>query len=362
MRGKRLFSVLLSGLMLMPAVPAQASMLRQDAYIFLVDRDDVYDLQPGDMIACLDPEADDWDYWIEDWSVSSNISMGKSYSYSITLRGKLGSAQDVTVYGAYDVSVTKKSSDKYVVKAKCYPFCRLDTVTNIAVSDDEATWDKVDGAGSYSVIVYYTDKNGYERTSRRTVSGTRVNMAPYKNYSDVTVSVQAKKKSGAGYEYVMESPFVFPDGSIDDTPRYSESYPSIPIASGGIDRNSMFYNDRDDFRDEKPGCTGWQGSGDTWYYLLNGSRMTGWIQPDGVNWYYLRSDGLMLSGWQWIDGRWYYLSQAHDGYFGRMLSGYQNIGGVIYYLNTAHDGTFGAMFENSVTPNGLYAHSGGAVY
>jgi len=60
--------------------------------------------------------------------------------------------------------------------------------------------------------------------------------------------------------------------------------------------------------------TGWQKTGDFWYYLRsNGTMATGWIQDSG-RWYFLNENGQMLTGWYQDDNndKWYYLYEETD--------------------------------------------------
>ena len=85
---------------------------------------------------------------------------------------------------------------------------------------------------------------------------------------------------------------------------------------------------------------------------------TGW-QFTGNGWYYLEADGHMATGWKKIDGVWYFLSAS-----GQMLTGTHTINGTKYYFNQS-----GAMAEvdipdlisNALKPVGstLYVWGGG---
>lgn len=78
------------------------------------------------------------------------------------------------------------------------------------------------------------------------------------------------------------------------------------------------------------GQTGWQKSGDNWYYRkADGSLVTGWLKKDG-KWYLMGSDGAMLTGWQQDGGKWYYLNAS-----GEMATGWLKDGGNWYYLNAS---------------------------
>ncbi len=77
-------------------------------------------------------------------------------------------------------------------------------------------------------------------------------------------------------------------------------------------------------------ATGWTKIGGKWYYFENDGRMvTGW-QKIGSSWYYFKSSGVMATGWQKISNKWYYL-----GTDGKMVTGWQKIGSSWYYFQSS---------------------------
>ncbi len=76
----------------------------------------------------------------------------------------------------------------------------------------------------------------------------------------------------------------------------------------------------------------WKKSGETWLYVNPGDHLSAaqWQRIDG-NWYYFDAQGMMRTGWVAWDGEWYYC--ADDGH----------------------------MLADSVTPDGYFAGSDGAV-
>ena len=90
---------------------------------------------------------------------------------------------------------------------------------------------------------------------------------------------------------------------------------------------------------------GWvQAEDGSWCFLVDGTKVTGWLWDADGRWYHFGADGTMDSGWfRDADGSWYYLSQTHDGSFGSLVSGWLWDQGFWYYLSEAHDGTFGRM-------------------
>lgn len=72
-------------------------------------------------------------------------------------------------------------------------------------------------------------------------------------------------------------------------------------------------------------CTGWLEENGCRYYLnANGSMATGWLELDGCR-YYLGTDGTATTGWAEIDGATYYFTDE-----GLMLTGKQTISGENY--------------------------------
>ncbi|AWK52522.1 hypothetical protein DIC82_16630 [Clostridium beijerinckii] len=71
---------------------------------------------------------------------------------------------------------------------------------------------------------------------------------------------------------------------------------------------------------------GWVKDGDTWYYYVNGQKVTGWRLIDSY-WYYFESSGAMKRGWLYLGGFYYYLF-----YSGQMATGWQNLDGKTYHF------------------------------
>lgn len=53
--------------------------------------------------------------------------------------------------------------------------------------------------------------------------------------------------------------------------------------------------------------TGWYSQNNGWYYLIDNTVKTGWLQISD-NWYYFDSYGKMQTGWVSSSGKWYYLN------------------------------------------------------
>ncbi len=372
--------------------------MASDVYISLVPDNALYDMEPGDIIMQAQPTIQDGSCWISDYTTSvSSYEPGKSYSYTIELRCDSGdeftSDTEVSVYGAYEVSITSRSARRMTVRAKTYPIYMMDKVqASIDWDEKVVTWDKIPYAKGYSVKVYYEDKNGNERTVKKSVTSPRLSLSGYiPKYDNVRVSVKATRGTGTGDRFIAETNYVYADGGGDDDNESTDQYDfRIPTAT----RYGVDYDDSSTWSSgsssggpgqinapgsggssgpggpgmtgssggQSAGFTGWQGGGNEWYYLIGGVRATGWVEPTRDEWYFLDSSGRMLSGWQLIGNLYYYLNPNHDGTYGRMLVGYQNIGNRLYYLNEQHDGTFGAMWASRYTPNGRYAGPDGTVY
>lgn len=75
--------------------------------------------------------------------------------------------------------------------------------------------------------------------------------------------------------------------------------------------------------------TGWLKQGSTWYYLKsNGGMQTGWLQS-GSTWYYFKSNGAMQTGWLQSGSTWYYFKSS-----GAMQTGWLQSGTNWYYLKS----------------------------
>lgn len=76
--------------------------------------------------------------------------------------------------------------------------------------------------------------------------------------------------------------------------------------------------------------SGWQWNGLSWYYYLDGCRLTG-MQNIDDSLYYLdpARDGAMSYGWIFTDNKWYYAGPS-----GALASGWQFIGGQWYWFDS----------------------------
>ena len=127
--------------------------------------------------------------------------------------------------------------------------------------------------------------------------------------------------------------------------------------------------------------SGWQKSGDYWYYYQNGSPVTGWKQISGAWYYFVADDSVMdihsypygamaYSDWLEEDGDWYYFGSngkmvtsqwvkdpwtdvegtTHYSWYyqlssGKGAMGWQKIGGVWYYFDPDWGGEMVTGFQ-----------------
>lgn len=94
------------------------------------------------------------------------------------------------------------------------------------------------------------------------------------------------------------------------------------------DSNQQVVESQEPSRTEK--LSGWQWNGLSWYYYLDGCRLTG-MQNIDDSLYYLdpARDGAMSCGWIFTDNKWYYASPS-----GALASGCQFIGGQWYWFDS----------------------------
>lgn len=401
--GKMFLGSLLCGLFLTgAAVTASAAQAIGTVNLDIVPYDQLYNMSPGDVVEGSEDEVSisgGGSCWISSCTISGNTqTVRHSYTYTIDIQAGSGyyftNNTVVSVCGAYNVEMYLRSNQRMRVRASAYPYCVLDYVKNI-VTDTNAkmvTWDPVPGAKNYSVYVYYTSSNGTVRSAKKSTSKTELNLSSYiDKYDDVYVSVRASRGGGVSDRYLAESEYVFDSGAIDDE-HYSGQYDfnNIPTstnwqAAGGISSEPTGV--------QSPGMTGpgvsgpagpgtgsapvgtggpgalqgpagyfgWQGSGETWYYMVNGVRATGWLSITPEEWYFLYDNGLMAAGWFNDKGVVYLLNPSHDGTYGKMMTGRQYFNGNWYYFNETHDGTYGAMYVNRYVPGGGYAGPDGII-
>jgi choline binding protein I len=335
------------------------------------------DFNAGETRRGLEPTvADNGKYYVEEYSVGeSKADTLSPYTYTITLNAQEGysfsDSTNVEVYGSTSVNVQKRTNKEIKLKAKTYPYHVLANVKKITIDNDKATWEKVPYANKYNVVVYYTNKNGDEKESKKTVSTNNVNLKGITDkYEDVRVSVQAVKGTKDYDKFVSNSDYVFADGTVDDDKSPDVYRFTVPTANSNgtvktpnATNNETTTNTPSTNNNQNTSTSqneGWNGSGDNWSYIHNGQLVKGWLGINDSDWYLLDNNGKMQIGWQFVDNGWYLMNPAHDGTYGKMLTGWQEVNGKWYYLNTNHDGNYGRMLSNQRTPDGCFVGEDGA--
>lgn len=389
---KKLFIGFLTGVMLSSMATTSFAATSIDL-INLDLRPEEGGMVSGETISCLEPFYEDDRYYIEEISTTKeNPTPKMAYTYTIELIPEDGYAFNnntaIKVNGATSLTVKSRNSSKIVLKAKTYPFHVLETVSNIQISDGGiVTWDKVPYSKNYSVYVFYTNNNGNEKVVKKSAKTETLDISRYtKRYDDVYVSVKANKGSTAADKFIEESYYVFADGSIDedhsdedyevvfDVPCQSIGAGSSTSTSTGAGSSNANLNISAGSSSGPAGSNttntntntnteadGWHGSGDSWYYIHQGKRVTGWLSVSG-DWYLMDSTGNMLHGWQKVNNQWYFLNTNHDGTFGKMLTGWVKLDNKYYYLSPTGDSThgYGTLWMNTTTPDGFKVGSDGA--
>lgn len=317
----------------------------------LLDEDET--ISPGEVISGMEPVIDDTRYYIDELEVSDEESEPKrSYYYTLTVVPEDGymfsNDTGVKVKGATSVSIKERNKYYMKLKIKTYPYHVLPEPKNIVINKDtnKVTWDKVENAKSYSVLVYYTNNNGSEKVSKKTAKTNSLDLKSYlTRYEDVYVSVKALKGNTDTDKFLCDSDYIYSDGGIDEDHSEEEYKFSVPTATVG---NTSENTGSTGTPPEAPESTikdGWYGSGNDWTYIYNGKKVSGWLGLDG-SWFLLDANGKMLSGWQYVNNNWYLLNTNHDGSYGKMLTGWQQVNGKWYFLNPYDNGNYGAMVSN----------------
>ena len=202
------------------SVPAFAAENIGKVYVNIGPGED--DFNAGETRGGIEPSVgDDSKYHIDEYSVSDQSQeVRKAYTYNITIDAESGysfsDSTDIEVYGATNVSVQKKGSNEIKIKAKTYPFHVLANPRKIKIDGKKGTWDAVPNASKYNVVIYYTNSNGDEKSTKKTVSTTNIDLRNFVDkYSDVRLSVQALKGTKDTDRFLSNSDYVFEDGSVD---------------------------------------------------------------------------------------------------------------------------------------------------
>lgn len=337
------------------------------------------DMSPGDKVSGMEPTLEDSKFYVDELEVSnSDPAPKKAYYYTISLVPESGyvfsNDPTIKIHGATDITVKSKSNTLIKLRVKTYPYHVLNEVKNIKIDKEsgKATWDKVDYAKTYNVVVRYTNKNGNEKEAKKTAKTNSLDIKSYiKRYDDVYVSVQAVKGNAESDKFLANSDYVFEDGSVDEDYSEDDYVFTIPAATNGSNSDNYSSNDSSNNNSNRGNsrsdaeADGWHGSGENWYYIYGGKKIAGWLSIGSENddtkkeWYIFDSNGKMLTGWQYVNNRWYLFNNKHDGTFGRMLTGWQQMNGKWYYMSTAGS-NYGTMLSNTTTPDGYKVGSDGA--
>lgn len=386
-----LLTAILSGMF---ALPVFAEQLVGRVQIDISPDEDL-ELESGATYLKPDARAMDSGYEISNFSVDGKYNTPKKpYTYTITVKAEEGQFFDsstvVEVRGAYEMAVSEKSKSTIKLKANAYPFHVLKEPTNFTNSGESSySWDKVNYATGYDVLVFYNTANGDEKIAKKHSNSPRFNYSAYnrggKEFDHIAVRAVYDKKDEMA-QYFSDSLYVDSSGSTEDPDGDSGEYffPLITMKAEGVSRGSFKeysakkkrkskkdredpnkkrastkYNgqqnqqNQDDSQGNGPGnaAGGWRQNGEDWYYEEKGKLAKGWMQIKdhwfyfneegkmfkgwlklGDSWYYMNGDGVMLSAWQEIGGKWYYFD-TDGAAMGKMANGWRLLDGQWYYLD-----------------------------
>ncbi len=304
-------------------------------------------IEAGDDDSDVDVSTTSSHYYVDDVTIvnepSGEWSSGAKPRIKVTLEASDGyafsssfSKSNVTIKGN-DATVTSVSKGTYTatisitLEALDYYSDDYELDVDDMSWDEEygtAYWEEAEDAKRYEVRLY---RNGSSVTEILTTSDTYYdfaeNFTSSGTYTFRVRGVYNSSNKGSWNESEELDVTSSEARAIRNTAGTSDSSSSSSSSSGSDSSG------------------GWSGSGDTWYYYSNGSKVTGWLEISSDEWYFMDSNGLMLSGWYNDGTNFYYLNTDHDGTFGKMLTGTQTIEGVPHYFNEDHDGTYGRLIE-----------------
>ena len=340
-----------------------------------ISPDEDLELESGKTYAKSAAVAMDSGYEVSSYSIDGKNqgSPKKPYTYTISVKAEGGSFFDdetvVEVRGAYEMAVTEKSKSSIKIKANAYPFTILKEPQNIKEDGGSYSWDKVDYANGYDVVIYYNAKNGDDKVAKKSVTGTRINVKSYseggKEFDHIAVRAKYDKKDDLA-QYIADSQYVDPSGDVDS--EYSDDgyiFNLITLKAKGINKGSFkeysakkkkktssekakdnkkrpssdyYGNTEENNGSGGPSArvSGWRQNGEDWYFEENGQLSKGWKQIKD-QWYFFDEDGKMLTGWRKIGEQWYYLDQ-NAASAGAMLSGWAFLNNQWYYLEPKAEG------------------------
>ena len=367
-----LISALLSGIF---ALPAFAEQLVGRVQVDISPNEDL-ELEAGATYSKPDARAMDSGYEVSSFSIDGKYNTPKKpYTYTITVKADEGQFFDsstvVEVRGAYEMAVTEKGRNTIKIKANAYPYYVLKEPTNFSSDEKSYTWEKVNYATGYDVLVFYNTANGDEKIVKKHSNSPKFNFSSYtqngKEFDHIAVRAVYDKRDDMA-QYFADSLYVDSSGSVEDPDGDSGEYffNLITLKATGISKGSFKeysakrkkktkaerekdnkkrasekYNgqqnqENPDANGPGEAASGWRHNGADWYYEANGRLAKGWTKVKDY-WFYFDEQGKMLSGWQKIGEHWYYMNGD-----GVMLSGWQEVGGKWYYFDT-DGGVMGQM-------------------
>lgn len=381
-----LLTALLAGVF---ALPAFAEQLVGRVQVDISPNEDT-ELEPGATYSKPGAVAMDSGYTVSDYSVDGKYNTPKKpYTYSITVRADEGQFFDsstvVEVRGAYEMAVTEKGKNTIRIKANAYPYYVLQEPKNFRSDENSYSWDKVNYATGYDILVFYNTKNGDDKIAKKHSNTPRFNFSSFnrsgKEFDHIAVRAVYDKKDDMA-QYFSDSLYVDTSGSVEDPDGDSGEYyfNLITLKATGLSKGSFKeysakkkkkskqerkddgkkrasekYNgnqNKDNPDANGPGevVAGWRQNGSDWYFENDGKLAKGWAlikdhwfyfddggrmltnwQKVGEDWYYMNSDGVMLSGWQLVNGKWYYFGT--EGAAGKMANGWRQLNGQWYFLD-----------------------------
>ena len=130
------------------------------------------ELEAGATYSKPDARAMDSGYEVSNFSVDGKYNTPKKpYTYTITVKADEGQFFDsstvVEVRGAYEMAVTEKGKNTIKIKANAYPYYVLKEPTNFSSDEKTYTWEKVNYATGYDVLVFYNTANGDEKIVKK---------------------------------------------------------------------------------------------------------------------------------------------------------------------------------------------------
>ena len=359
-----LLTALLAGIF---ALPAFAEQLVGRVQVDISPNEDL-ELEAGATYSKPDARAMDSGYEVSNFSVDGKYDTPKKpYTYTITVKADEGQFFDsstvVEVRGAYEMAVTEKGKNTIKIKANAYPYYVLKEPTNFSSDEKSYTWEKVNYATGYDVLVFYNTANGDEKIVKKHSNSPKFNFSSYtqsgKEFDHIAVRAVYDKRDDMA-QYFADSLYVDSSGSVEDPDGDSGEYffNLITLKATGISKGSFKeysakkkkktkaerekdnkkrasekYNgqqnqENPDANGPGEAASGWRQNGADWYYEANGRLAKGWTKVKDY-WFYFDEQGKMLSGWQKIGEHWYYMNGD-----GVMLSGWQEVGGKWYYFDT----------------------------